>query len=196
MCYNGLIMLAQLLSSKPKSKLVKLFLTYPNRSFSYTELRVSTKVTKRLLQHTIKELVKFEFLLQTQKGKPKFFQINKHFPLYPELLGMIKDHKDLPKDLLARELAKVGDCKLVVLTGVFAGRPRTETDILLVGKVSPTKLKRALKLAEKFAEGEVSYTIFDQKEFEYRKVMNDRFVKDILDNNHVEVINKLKNKKK
>ena len=188
-------MLAQLLSSKPKSKLVNLFLTYPNRSFSYTEIRASIKCQPKLLHQTVKDLVKFEFLLPLQKGRLKFFQINKHFPLYPELVGMLREQKETPKDLLAKQVAKIGDCKFVALTGVFAGRMRMETDILFVGKVSPTRLKRVLRLAEKFAEGEVNYTIFDLKEFEYRKIMNDRFVKNILDNNHVEVINKLKKKR-
>lgn len=184
-------MLAQLLSSKPRSKLVNLFLTHPNRSFSYTELRISTKCPTKLLHQTVKDLVSFEFLLPFQKNRLKFFQINKHFPLYPELLGMIREQKETPKDLLAKQAAKIGDCKFVALTGVFAGRPRVETDILFVGKVSPTRLKRVLNLAEKFAEGEVGYTIFDPKEFEYRKIMNDRFVKNILDNNHVVVVDKL-----
>ncbi|MDP4001268.1 MAG: hypothetical protein Q8P83_03435 [bacterium] len=183
-------MLAELLSSKPKAKLVNLFLANPDRSFSHTELRTSTRCSNQLIQQTVKELQKMEFLLVSLRGKQKFFQINKHFPLYPELVGLIKKQKEVPQDLLVKQASKVGDCKFIALTGVFAGRPRMETDIVLVGKVSPIKLKRFLKLAERFAEGEVGYTIFSPHEFEYRKIMSDRFVKNILENNHVVVVNK------
>ncbi|MBI2607488.1 MAG: hypothetical protein HYW51_01555 [Candidatus Doudnabacteria bacterium] len=188
-------MLAEFLSSKQKSKLVNLFLSSPKRSFSYTELRQTTKCPSKLLHQTIKELTKLEFLLSFQKGRHKFFQINKHFALYPELIGLIKKQKQIPKDLLVKQASKIGDCKFAALTGVFAGRPRMETDVLFVGKVSPMRLKRFLKLAEKFAEGDVGYTIFSSQEFEYRKIMNDRFIKNILENNPVIVVDKTSKKK-
>lgn len=187
-------MLAELLSSKPKAKLVNLFIANPGRSFSHTEQRASTKCSNQLIQQTVKELQKMEFLLVSLRGKQKFFQINKHFPLFPELVGLIKKQKEAPQDLLVKQASKAGDCKFIALTGVFVGRPRMETDIVLVGKVSPIKLKRLLKLAERFAEGEVGYTIFSPQEFEYRKIMSDRFVKNILENNHVVVVDKIKKK--
>lgn len=77
---------------------------------------------------------------------------------------------------------------------MFVGRPRIETDILLVGKVGPKKLKSFLKIAEKMAEQEVSYTIFTTQEFEYRKIMNDRFLKNVLENNPIIALDKLKHR--
>ena len=187
-------MLAQLLSSKPKSRLVNLFLANSGRSFSVTELRQSTNAPQKLLAITIKELSRMGFLITYVKDKNRYYQVDKHFPLYPELMSLLRKVKNPPADLLAREAIKVGDCKLVVLTGVFAGKPRIETDALFVGKVSPAKLSRFLKLAEKFAEREINYTIFTLNEFEYRKIMNDRFVKNIMENEPLVLIDKLKNK--
>lgn len=185
-------MLAQLLSSKPKSKLINLILAHPGRSFSKTELRVSTGSTTRLLRKTITELSKIEFLISHEKKRKKYYQINKHFALYPELVILLRKIKHVPEDLLAHWASRVGEGKFVALTGVFAGRPRMETDILFVGKIGQRKFAKFLKLAEKFAEQPVSYTVFSQSEFEYRKIMNDRFVKNILENNPVVVVDKLK----
>lgn len=185
-------MLAQLLSSKPKSKLVNLFLANPARSFSFTELRVSTGCSSVLLKKTIRELDKIGFLIVHEKHRVRYYQTNKHFALYPELVTLLRKVKQVPQDLLARNAARVGDLKFVAITGVFAGRPRIDTDILLVGKVSPAKLKKFLKLAERFAEAEVNYTVLSPSEFEYRKIMNDRFVKNILENDPVVVLDKIK----
>jgi hypothetical protein len=69
-----------------------------------------------------------------------------------------------------------------------------ETDILFVGRVGARKLRNFLALAEKYAEQEISYTILTPQEFEYRKMMNDRFVKNILENNPVFAVDKIKNK--
>lgn len=189
-------MLAQLLSSKPKTNLVNLLLAHPGRSFSFTELKVSSGCTIRLLKETLKELDKMDFLVVTRTNQAKYYQMNRHFALYPELLNLLRKVKNVPVDLLSREAAKFSKCKLVAITGVFVGKPRIETDILLVGKASGRKLEKFLKLAEKFAQSQVSYTIFTPQEFEYRKIMNDRFIKNILENNPVLAIDKTKQGKK
>lgn len=189
-------MLAQLLSSKPKTNLVNLLLAHPGRSFSFTELKASSGCARQLLKETLKELDKMGFLVVTLKNRVKYYQMNRHFALYPELLNLLRKVKNVPVDLLARAAAKFSECKLVAITGVFVGRPRIETDILLVGPARGRKLEKFLKLAEKFAQNQVSYTIFTPQEFEYRKIMNDRFIKNILENNPVLVIDKTKQGKK
>lgn len=188
-------MLAQLLSSKPKTKLINLFLAHPGRSFSFTELKVSSGCSKNLLKKTLNELKKMDFLLIHEKGT-KYYQINKHFPLYPELVQLLRKAKKIPEDILAKNILKTGSCKFIALTGVFAGKPRIETDILFVGRIAGKKLKDAIKLAEKFAEQEISYTVMAPSEFEYRKIMNDRFVKNILDNGPVILTDRTKTRSK
>ena len=187
-------MLSQLFTSKPKTNLINLFLAHPERSFSYTELRINSKCPSALLKPTIKELEKMDFLITTEKNRVRYFQMNKHFALYPELVNLLRKVKNVPVDTLARAAQKVGDCKLIALTGVFVGKPRLETDLLFVGKISQRRLSNFLKLATKLAEQEIGYTIFKTSEFEYRKVMNDRFVKNILENNPALVIDKIKNR--
>ena len=187
-------MLANLLSSKPKSKLINLLLTNPQRSFSATELRISTQISSLFLKKTLRELIKTEFLAVTEKKKHRYYQVNKHFPLYPELLNLINKNRTFVEDQLAKASTKVGECKLIALTGVFAGKTRIETDLLFVGRVSPKKLENFLRMAEKFAEQEVSYTVLTPSEFDYRLVMNDRFLKNILENDPVLVVDRTKNK--
>ncbi len=187
-------MLAQLLSSKPKSRIVNLFLAHPGRSFSFTELRASTEAGPTMLQQTLKELLGAGFLIVHAKEKNKYFQVDKHFALFPELVSLLRKVKKLPPDLLIKEALKMGDTKFLALTGIFAGRPRTETDLLIVGKIKPSQLTKFLVTATKFAEREVTYTVFTSTEFDYRKIMNDRFVKNILENGPVIVVDKAKKK--
>jgi hypothetical protein len=188
-------MLAQLLSSKPKSKLINLLLGNPGRSFSATELRITAYVSSAFLKKTLRELQKMDFLLVTEKKKHKYYQVNRHFALYPELINMLRKNKTQVEDVLAKASTKVGECKYIALTGVFVGKPRIETDLLFVGRISPRKLEQFLRLAEKFAEQEVSYTVFTTNEFDYRIIMNDRFLKNIIENSPVVVLDKVKNKK-
>jgi hypothetical protein len=118
--------------------------------------------------------------------------MNRHFALYPELLNLLRKVKKLPDDLLVKQLKRISNCKLIAVTGIFVGKPRIETDILFVGKIKPSSISRSLALAEKFAEQEVGYTILSPQEFDYRKTMNDRFVKNVLENQPVLVVDKIK----
>lgn len=188
-------MLAHLLSSKPKTNLINLLLAHPGRSFSLTEMKASSGCPNKLLKQTVRELDKMDFLVVSQKHRSKYYQMNRHFALYPELLNLLRKVKRVPPDLLAKAAERTGDCRLIALTGVFVGKPRTESDLLFVGKVGGKKLQNFLKLAEKFAEQEVNYTIFTPHEFEYRKLMNDMFVKNILENSPVLVVDKTKQRK-
>lgn len=188
-------MLSQLLSSKQKTSVINLFLAHPGRSFSFTELRVNSGCPTKLLKQTLKELDKIEFLNTTAKNRIKYYQMNKHFALYPELVNLLRKVKNIPLDNLVKQAAKIGHCKLIALTGVFVGKPRIETDLLFVGKLNPRRLGKIIALAEKYAEQEISYTVFTPQEFEYRKTMNDRFVKNILENNPVLVVDKTKNRR-
>jgi hypothetical protein len=187
-------MLSQLLSSKHKSDVVNLFLAHPGRSFATAEIKAATKCPPKALAETIKELAKMGFLQVGERDRVKFYQVDKHFALFPELLGLLRKVKKVPPDLLVKELSKLSDCKVVLLTGVFVGKPRLETDILLVGKVSEKRLANALKVVEKLAEREVNYTVMPLAEFDYRKILNDRFIKNILENGPVVVTDRTKNK--
>jgi hypothetical protein len=187
-------MLSQLLSSKHKSGVVNVFLAHPGRSFASAEIKAATKCPNKLLVETLKELVKMGFLLVGERDRVKYYQVDKHFALFPELLGLLRKMKKLPPDLLVKELSKLKDCKVVILTGIFVGKPRIETDILLVGKVSEKRLANNLKLIEKLAEHQVNYTVMPVAEFEYRKIMSDRFIKNILENGPVVVTDRTKNK--
>lgn len=187
-------MLSILLESKQKSSIVHLFLANPGRCFTLTEIKTTTKVPNAKVIDTLKELGRMGFLLVHQQNKVKAYQVDKHFALYPELLTVLRKTKKIPADLLVKELNKLSECKLIIVTGIFVGRVRIESDILLVGKVGEKKLAKTLKFAEKMAEQEVRFTVMPLAEFEYRKIMSDRYVKNVLENNPVIVADRTKNK--
>lgn len=171
---------------------MNLFLAHPQRSFSLTELRLATKSSSLLLKKTLKELSKMGFLQEFVKERSRYYQVDRHFALYPELVNLLRKIKRAPEDILAKAAAKVSDSRFTALTGVFVGKPRIECDVLFVGKISPKKLQNFLKLAERLAEREVVYTVLTADEYDYRKIMNDRFLKNILENNPVIVVDRIK----
>src|SRR3990167_8335563 len=128
-------MLSQLLSSRLKTNVINLFLAHPVRSFSFTELRVNSNAPSKILKQTLRELDKIEFINMTAKNKVRYYQMNKHFTLYPELVTLLRKVRQIPTDNLAKAASKLTSAKLIALTGVFVGKPRLETDILIESKM-------------------------------------------------------------
>ena len=68
-----------------------------------------------------------------------------------------------------------------------------EVDLLLVGDaIKRPKMLKVIAEIEKTVGEEVNYVVMDSKEYDYRRMMSDRLIRDILDNHHEIVFNTLK----
>ena len=80
----------------------------------------------------------------------------------------------------------------MTLTGYFTGlKEKTLTDVLIVGKVSKSKIEDIIDTMSKEFLDDINYTIMDIKEFNYRKNMADKFLYNILKNKKIVVIDKM-----
>lgn len=123
------------------------------------------------------------------------FKLNTEFPHNQALKDLLFDFQVLDKKELANRFKVVGRVKLFVVSGVFIGDEKSRVDVLIVGEA----IKRPK--AEKLFDGlsaelgrDVVYSIMDVEEYEYRYKMYDRFVRDIVDQPHEAVIDKLSQK--
>jgi hypothetical protein len=71
-------------------------------------------------------------------------------------------------------------------------KDETLTDILLVGKVAKINIERIVNQISNEFMVDLNYTLMDQKEFEYRRGMTDRFLYNILKNKKIVITDKLK----
>ncbi len=187
-------MLEQLFGSRTRVKLLRVFLTNPGKSYFVREL--TRKIGERInsVRRELDHLAGIELVVGEVKDQKKYYRINEHHILYPELKSLIiKSQLTLEKDL-ARNLRSIGQISLLVLTGIFTGVADVRTDLLIVGKVNRAKLKRLMNQFKKNFDHSIRYTVMSKKEYEYRNSLTDRFVFDILENKKVTVIDKLNKK--
>ena len=188
-------MLENLLATKLKKKLLSIFFAFPKRSFSLLELRNLTEVGERMISLALKELLRADVVSFVTKMRRRYYRINPRFHLYHELEDLAVD-RNLREDEVSRCLKKLPNLKLAVLSGIFTFQPELSTDILLVGEdLRWTRLVAVLAEIEKLTGEEINYTTMDLAEYEYRRMLNDRFIRDIFDHSHLVVINNLKNKR-
>src|SRR3989344_1260000 len=185
-------MLEKLLSTKLKKKLLGIFFAFPKRSFAIPELRELAHASERMINQALKEFIRDQVITTATRNRRRYFRINPRFALYHELADMASD-KNLSEDEVSRRLRRVPNLKLIVLSGIFTGEPQLPVDLLLVGNdISRTKVEQALADLEKLVDEEINFTTMNVEEYEYRKMMSDRFIRDVLDNPHLIVIDSLK----
>jgi hypothetical protein len=93
-------------------------------------------------------------------------------------------------------LNKIGQLRFLALTGFFTNQSLTRTDILIVGNIQRRAFLKLINKLEKDLGREVDFTIFSEKEFNYRREINDIFLSDILTSEIFILIDNLKTAKK
>ncbi len=199
--------LATLLGSAAKAKLLRLFVSNPNSDFSMAELQSSTKLRKESIQKELRPLLKIKLLKQSeckreQKGntkktrmvKTKCFSLNPSFKDLRALRQFVLNIEPADDSEIAEKLKKAGKIKLLLVSGIFLQDDDARVDILLVAdKIKEAQLKRAISEIEAHVGKELSYADMSSDEFKYRLSMYDKLLRDIFDGNYKIIIDKFKN---
>lgn len=85
------------------------------------------------------------------------------------------------RDPNQRRFRELGSVKLAYLLGGFVQDPSMQVDLLVVGDLNRAKLRKLIGDLEAEEGRELNYATMTEKEFQYRRDINDRFLADILD---------------
>lgn len=177
-------MLENLLNTKLKKKLLNILFAARKRSFTLPELHHLADASKRTTSQALKELVKAGAVEMKSHRRHRYFGINSYFSLYQELSDLVDEKAEVP-DAVVKLLKKVPNAKLIILSGALTFEPQLPVDVLVVGEdIGRSRLQKILAEIEKITALEINFAIMTEKEYEYRCMMNDRFIRDILDNQH------------
>lgn len=184
-------MLEHLFSSRTRVKLLQLFLINEEKPYFIREMGRKIKEHVNSTRRELSNLEKVGLVKSYGQRRKKYYQVNKDFFLYPELKALIFKAQVLMEKNFLKKINRVGRIKFLCLTGFFSGLEDTLTDILIVGSVNRRRLKKLIKDFQDNFDHEIHYTIFSQKEFDYRSNLTDRFLYHILENKKIVVVDKL-----
>jgi len=199
-------MLEKLFGSKTRVKILKLFLLHPAEKFYIRQLSRDLKLQLNSVRRELENLENFGILTSNfkseetagQKGKAaaagqekKYFRANPDFILFDEIKALMVKAQILYEKDFVRKLEAIGKIKLLILTGVFVNNANTLIDILLVGKINKIKLARLIRELEVELGREINFTVFNQREFKYRRDITDIFLYGILDGKKMVVIDQV-----
>lgn len=184
--------LENLLSSVNKLRIIKYFIRNPEGFFEKSEITRRLEIRSDVFNREAKNLVADDFLKFKKKGKFICYSLNDKFYLYPELKNLVDRSIPINDDELILKLQRLGKVQLALVAGVFINKDDSRADMVIVGKINPSKFDKFIKTAESRVGKELNFVVMTIEEFKYRHMMFDRFVHDVLEAPHRKLINKIK----
>jgi len=193
-------MLEQIIGSKTRVKLLRLFLNNPTQQFYLRELARRLKTQLNSVRREMENLEKLGIVQSIQQeagyvkekgGMKKYFVTNIDYILFPELKALFLKSQLLLEKSFVSKIKSLAKLQLFILTGVFIGQKGMSTDMLLVGNINRDKLAQAIRAFERDFGQSINYTVLSPQEFKYRKDITDKFLYDILEGEKMVICDEL-----
>ncbi|HRZ95204.1 MAG TPA: hypothetical protein P5262_01410 [Candidatus Moranbacteria bacterium] len=184
--------LEHLLGSKERARILRFFLQNPDQQYEFSEIVRKNMIKSSPARHELANLANIKFIIKRTKKGRNHYELNQDFNFYPELKNLISKSNVYPQCKSLGKIAKLGNIKLAVISGVFISYHKSKADMILVGDgVSKNKLRNLMNTLEAEIGKEINFVLMTMDEFKYRLNMLDKFVLEFLEGPHEEIINKI-----
>jgi len=171
-----------LLISKVRVRIIKLFLTNPDSQFHVREIARRVGAEINAVRRELSRLRRINFLKKSPRGNRIYYSVRPDFIFLDELLGMVAKETGLGQAILERR-EELGKINFALFAKAFVkGRVSkpSEVDLLLIGKVSLPLMTKLVENEQQRLGHEINYTVLTPEEFDFRKRRKDPFIVDIL----------------
>lgn len=200
--------LAQLFGSRERVRIMRYVLAHEKDSFDSKTVIETLGLDPVVVRKELKLLTKVAFIKECtyvkqttkKKGKTEYieknkvagYKLNTSFVFLVNFKNLLLEKEELAPTEIYEHFKKLGTIELFILGGVFQGKTGRDIDICIVGtNLKKAKIEAKIIEIEGFIGTELKYAIFDTEEFNYRYMLYDRFVRDILHENNIQVVNEL-----
>lgn len=130
--------------------------------------------------------------VEVVKKKVHGWTLNDDFLYLDALQSFLIHVSPLQDQTIIRKFNRVGKIRLLIIAGVFIQDKDSRVDILIVGdNLRRGSIDTIIKEMEAELGRDLTYSVFETKDFQYRMGMYDKLIRDILDYPHKKLVNKL-----
>jgi hypothetical protein len=177
--------LAKILGNPARVKIMRLFLLNRGKTFANKDIAKRSRVTADAVRRELRLLDSVGFI----KKRGSNWSFDHQFKYGSEFEDLLLGGDALSKESILGNFKKVGRIKFLAVSGIFIKNHDSRVDLLIVGdKMKRGKIEEGVRKMEAEIGGELSYAVFETKEFLYRLNMYDKLVRDILDYPHEVVV--------
>lgn len=198
----------QLFGSKTRVKLLKLFMSNPNRSFYVREITRKIEEQINSVRRELSNLLSMGIITSDSTNNKLYYEVNQgyeHFDALrllfagkkPRPVKQVSDVKidnnedaEQPKSkpatktetVMADEKVWSGVAQLdgLLYSGVFTREAQSPVDIMIIGGVSVKQAETAIVELEREKNTELRYAIMTVEEWRYRQQVNDKFYSQVM----------------
>lgn len=200
--------LIALFGTPSKVKLLRLFIFNKGVVFLLPEVVARTKCPSKVLKKEISLLTRVDILKKKfvvkdiqslRRGKTVIrkikglgYTLNDKFSYLESLKTLLTVASIRADESLARRFLSAGRIKLFLAAGIFNQQWDSRVDILIVGDdLNLQKIENTIRIIESELGKEISYCAFETQDFEYRLGIHDRLIRDILDYQHITLVDRI-----
>ena len=193
-------MIDALFGSKTRVKLLHLFLNSPGQSFYVRE--ITRKIDEQInsVRRELSNMLEVGVITSDSADNKLYYQVNQRYDYYLPLRAIFGDDvtdanlvpvsSESSSDAYSSALRAIPGLTLALLAGVLVRGSKSGVDVVLVGNLSPTKVKAAIKIIEKGEGRDINYSVLSYDEFYYRISVRDKFIMEILNGKHTIVVDR------
>jgi hypothetical protein len=174
--------LSDLIISKVRVKLLKIFLSQPKEMYYVRELTRLTKEEINAIRRELEHLKSIGLLQSEKRGNRLYYSVRKAYSLYPELSNLVAKSTGAGRFII-KNRSKLGFVKFAFVSQkLLRGQKRDpeEVDLMMVGKTIMPQVSLLIKSLEKMLSTELNYSCMTEEEFTYRKSHRDPFIIKVL----------------
>ncbi len=180
-------MLADLITSQSRIKLLSVLLAQPSEMYHVRELVRRTGDEINAVRRELLFLEKKGILVREPRANRVYYSLSKIYPFYFDLLRMGAKIAGLGAGILKNRV-KIGKIKYAMFSGRFARRidkKPTDVDLIIVGTIVLPELSLLIRDEEKRLGREINYTVMTEEEFSFRKKKRDPFILSVISGSRV-----------
>ncbi len=180
-------MLADLITSKSRIKVLAVFLGTPYEMYHVRELVRKTSDEINAVRRELAFLESKGILVKEHRANRLYYSFSKAYPFFNDLLKIGVKTVGLGTEFL-KNRAKLGKIKFAMFSGSFVKRLKKsadKVDFLVVGTVVLPELAALVRNEESRLQIEINYTVMTEDEFEFRKKKHDPFIVEVLSQSRV-----------
>lgn len=198
--------LSKLFGSPARVKILRLFTFNPEKVFDRDVVVQKARVTPETASKELSALARagivnrktfFKEVVRPGSKAPKKrkaigWVLNQKYPHLPALTLFMRSTLSVADTDISKRFRGVGGIKLLVLSGFLIGEREGVIEILIVGdRLKEAVLKSAITSLEAEYGQDIRYMVVPIEEYHYRRRVRDKFIREIMDFEHKEIINRL-----
>jgi hypothetical protein len=186
-------MIDALFGSKTRVKLLHLFLNNPGKAFYVREITRLIDEQINSVRRELANMLEVGIITSDSADNKLYYEVNQRYEYYGSFRSIFSDAS--AKTTPTRDKSTVPEwqaivkrlsgLRLAVAAGFLVKGSASRVDLLLVGDLSPVKVKSVIVAIEKSEGREVTYSVLSYDEFYYRLSVRDKFITAILTNKHL-----------